>query len=828
MNKTMKKIDSIDFGILSAEKLQKMAVKEITKAEVYDADGFPVEGGVMDPALGVIDPGMTCPTCGGRIRECQGHFGKITLSRPVVHVLHSKKIRNLLRFTHINENGNCTLLLKDEDKALRKSNRMKEDPETGEEVPKIDIEKPYTFYEDGEEIKPDEIAERFKQIPDEHAAKLGVEGGRPEDLVITHVPVPPVTMRPSITLETGERSEDDITHKLVDVIRINKRLQNNIEIEAPDFIIDDLWELLQYHVSTLFYNDMSGVPPARHRSGRSLKSLIERVQGKEGRFRQNLIGKRVNFSARTVISPDPNIGVNEVGIPYEVAQKLTIPVEISEDNYEQMQELIQNGAEEHPGVNYIFQPDGKRRKITEDNIEEVKELVEPGEGWKVERHLQDGDTVLFNRQPSLHRMSIMAHKVRVLPYRTFRINPNVCAPYNADFDGDEMNLHIPQTEEARAEAEELLKVQEHVKSPKTGSPIIGMLQDYLSGLYILTKGDVELSREKAFNILAEAGEHEASLPEGEKIKGKDLVSLFIPEDISLTINEGEDDEIIIENGQLEKGVLTDDALGDYGGEIIQQLDIEYGSDKVAEFLNRVSRVGAVFLTRRGFSISIEDLEVPDQATQEIRKLVEQTVENAEEVIQTYKDGEMEAITGKTLEETREIRITQTLNNVFADIGEIIEENVEEDSSALIMADSGARGSMQNVTTMAGLLGQNSVRNQRIERGYKDRTTSHFKKGELSPKARGFVSSSILEGLDAQEMFFHQMSQRKALMDKSLRTKTSGYMYRRVANSLQDLTVREDQTVRNAQGEIIQFRAGEDGVDPSKSDRGIISTEIETQ
>ena len=824
----MKKIESLEFGIVSSKKIQNIAVKEISRAEVYDADGFPVEGGVMDPSLGVIDPGMTCQTCGGRIRECKGHFGLITLSRPVSHVLHAKKIRNLLRFTHINENGNCTLLIKDEDKALRKSNRMTEDPETGEEVPDIGFDKPYTFTENGEEIKPDEIIERFEQIPDEHAATLGVSGGRPEDLIITHVPVPPVTMRPSITLETGERSEDDITHKLVDIIRINKRLQNNIEIEAPDFIIDDLWELLQYHVSTLFYNDMSGVPPARHRSGRSLKSLIERVQGKEGRFRQNLIGKRVNFSARTVISPDPNIGINEVGIPYEVAEKLTVQVQVKEDNYEDVIEWLENGADTHPGVNYVFQPDGRRRKVTDENIEDLAEVIEAGEGWKIERHLMDEDIVLFNRQPSLHRMSIMAHRVRVLPYRTFRINPNVCAPYNADFDGDEMNLHIPQTEEARAEAEELLKVQEHVKSPKTGSPIIGMLQDYLSGLYILTKGDLELSREKAFNILAEAGEHEASLPEGDTIKGKDLVSLFIPNDISLTINEEEDSEVVIKDGQLEKGVLTDDALGDYGGEIIQQLNIEYGSDKVAEFLNRVSRVGAVFLTRRGFSISIEDLEVPNEATEEIRGLVEQTVDDAEEVIESYKDGDMEAITGKTMDETREIRVTQTLNNVFADIGEIIKDNVDEDSSALIMADSGARGSMQNVTTMAGLLGQNAVRDQRINRGYKDRTTSHFKKGELSPKARGFVSSSILEGLDAQEMFFHQMSQRKALMDKSLRTKTSGYMYRRVANSLQDLRVERDQTVRNAQGEIIQFRAGEDGVDPQKSDRGKVSTELETQ
>jgi DNA-directed RNA polymerase subunit A' len=824
----MKSIQELEFGILSTDGIEDMAVKEINKAEVYDADGYPVEGGVMDPALGVIDPGMTCQTCGGQMRECQGHFGKITLSRPVVHSLYAKKVRNLLRFTNINENDEVTCLLKNEDRPLRKSNRMTEDPETGEDVPDIDFEKPYTYYEEGEKITPGEIQERFKRIPDEMAAKLGVEGCRPEDLVIETLLVPPVTMRPSITLETGERSEDDITHKLVDVIRINKRLQNNIEIEAPDFIIDDLHELLQYHVATQFYNDMSSVPPARHRSGRSLKSLIERVQGKEGRFRQNLIGKRVNFSARTVISPDPNIGINEVGVPFVVAKKLTIPEKVTERNFDELKERVENGPDTHPGANYVYPPSGKRKRITDENQEEILEEMAPDEGWKVERHLGDGDTVLFNRQPSLHRMSIMAHEVRVLPYRTFRLNLNVCAPYNADFDGDEMNLHVPQTEEARAEAEELMKVQEHIKSPKMGGPIVGMLQDYVSGLYLLTQPERTVSREKAFNLLADAGEYDADLPDKEEISGRELVSLFIPDDISLTINEGEENEVVIEDGELIEGVLDEDALGDYGGEIIQQLSIEYGADKVTEFLNRVSRVGAIFLTQRGFSIGLEDLEVSEDATEQIQDMIEETREEAKELLDEYESGEMEAITGKTLEETREIRITKTLNEVFADIGDLVSENFSEESSAYVMADSGARGSMQNVTTMAGLLGQNSVRNQRIERGYQDRTLSHYKKGEMTPESRGFVSSSILEGLDPQEMFFHQMSQRKALMDKSLRTKTSGYMYRRVSNSLQDLRVEYDQSVRTAEGDVVQFRAGEDGVDPQKSDRGQLSTSIDLE
>jgi DNA-directed RNA polymerase subunit A' len=221
------------------------------------------------------------------------------------------------------------------------------------------------------------------------------------------------------------------------------------------------------------------------------------------------------------------------------------------------------------------------------------------------------------------------------------------------------------------------------------------------------------------------------------------------------------------------------------------------------------------------------LEVPDEATDQIHDVIDEALDDAEELLQEYEQGKMEAITGQTLEDTREIKVSKRLNESFTEIGDIIDDYFSEDSSAYVMADSGARGSMQNVTTMAGMLGQNSVRDTRIERGYKKRTLSHFKKGELSPKSKGFVGSSIIEGLDAQEMFFHQMAQRKALADKSLNTKTSGYMYRRVSNALQDLKVEYDQTVRNAQGDIIQFRAGEDGIDPQKSDRGVISTNIST-
>ena len=802
-----KNIKSIRFGLMNPDKVKNMAVKRISKAEVYDADGYPIEGGVMDPSLGVLDPGMVCRTCGGRMRECKGHFGYIDLAKPVVNVLYAKKVRNLLRFT-CNE---CqTLLMKDEDKSLRKSNRMNECPECGKEKVDIDFEKPYSYYEDGEQITAEEIKERFEKIPDETAEKLGVKGGRPEWLIIENLLVPPVTIRPSITLETGQRSEDDLTHKLVDIIRINQRLRNNIEIEAPDFIISDLWELLQYHCSTMYDNTISGIPPARHRSGRSLKSIIGRLKGKEGRFRQNLIGKRANFSARTVISPDPNIDVNEVGVPEEIARTLTIPVKVKEDNIDRIREWVANGPDSHPGVNYIFREDGTKKKLTDENKEMILEELEPG--YKVERHLIDGDVVLFNRQPSLHRNSMMGHRVKVMPYKTFRLNLAVCPPYNADFDGDEMNLHIPQTEEARAEAEELLEVSNHIKSPKFGGPIIGMMQDHISGLYLLSN-DESIPREKAYNLVASTGAYDKEVPEKEEITGKEIISMFLPEKINI-----ETSKATIEDGELVEGVIDEDLVGDYGGEIINQLLLEYGKDRTMEFLNQVTKLGIQYLDRRGFSISTSDLQVSDKGEEEIQEEIKKGVSDAYDLLEQYENGDIEALTGKTEQETLEVKLVSTLREISTEVEEIVDREIPQ-NSARIMAESGARGSMTNLSIMAGLMGQETVRGKRIARGFKNRNLPHFQPGDLSPRARGFVASSIFNGLEPDEMFFEIMSGREGLMDQSLRTRTSGYMYRRISNALQDLKVEQNRSVKASDGTVVQFKAGEDGIDPSKSDRG---------
>ncbi len=818
-------IESIEFKILSPKMIKDMSAAEITRTDLYDADGFPVEGGLMDPRLGVIDPGLKCRTCGGRMGECPGHFGHIELVRPVVHVLYAKKIYEILKNV-------CPVCGRYHGEKLATSKGKKVCPHCGAEIKQVKFEKPYIYKIGNKTLNPQEIREILEKVPDEDLEKLGMKGGRPEWLILTVLPVPPVTMRPSITLETGERSEDDLTHKLVDIIRINRLLSENIMSGAPDFIIDDLWELLQYHVATYFDNEISGLPQARHRSGRPLKTLAQRLKTKEGRFRHNLTGKRVNFSARTVISPDPMISINEVGVPLMIAKELTVPVHVTEHNIEELRKLVIN-ADVWPGANYVIRPDGKRKKITRENAEEIAKELAPG--YIVERHLQDGDIVLFNRQPSLHRMSIMAHRVRVTPWRTFTLNLAVCPPYNADFDGDEMNLHVPQTVEARVEAEMLMEVQKHIRSPRFGGPIIGAEQDHISGNYLLTQKDTVLTREEAFQLLCEIGMRpgiDFEIPKSKKtLTGKEVFSFLIPKGINIEFkakscvdcDKKSEGYVIIKDGQLVQGVIDSKAIGREKGKLLDVIERIYGPEEAHKFLDRVTQLGIRFLDRRGFTAGLDDYDIPEDALKEVDKFIEKTKQKVNKLIEKYYEGEIEILPGRTAEESLEDHILAELKGVLSFAEKVVVENIPQ-SDSLVMSQSGARGSLVNMIQISTVVGQETLLGKRIHRGYRNRVLSHFRWNELSPEAHGFVRSSYKSGLNVFEFFFDVMNGREGLMDKSLRTKHSGYMERRLMNALQDLKVEYDYTVRDGRGVIVQFVPGEDYIDPAKSDWGKIDVE----
>lgn len=803
-----KKIREIAFSLLSPEKIKKLSVAKVVTPELYDIDGYPVDGGLMDLRLGAIDPGVRCRTCGGRLKECLGHPGSIDMARPVIHLNYVPMIELGLRCFC----SNCgKLLLADKDagkyppsQRIKKSKDGKKCPHCATNQEKIKLDRPTTFYRGKTRIFPTEVREILTAIPDEELKKIGINPRhfRPEWGVLTVLLVPPVTVRPSIILESGERSEDDLTHKLSDIIRANQRLWENLNAGAPEVIIEDLWDLLQFHITTFFDNTVARIPPARHRSGQPLKTITERIKGKEGRIRKNLAGKRVNYSGRTVISPDPAMQINEVGIPIEIARIVTVSETVNDLNIERLKKLVEKG-EHYPGANYIIRPDGKRKKITLELKDEIiNELVT---GYKVERHLENGDIVLFNRHPSLHKGSLMAHFVKILPGRTFRLHPAAKTPYNADFDGDEMNIHSPQTEEARAEAKMLLEVKKNLISPKNNTNWIGCIADAITGGYLL--GLSELSREEA-NQLLYTSNIDVQITK-KSISGNDLFSEILPK---IDFSEG---NIRIKDGKIVKGVPDKTLFGDEDGLLVKEIDAKFGRDVAFETIRKAFNIGKNYLTSRGITISLNDFDVDQKIFNSSEEIVKKAEEKTMEIIESYSNGTLEVIQGKTPEESREIKILRVLNEVRTKIGEIVKQEFPEDNPVTHMIRSGGGGNILNITQMACCVGQQDLEGRRIDLGYNDRTLSFFKKGDLRPKAKGFIRSAFMKGLRPDEFFFQAITGRASLMDTALRTPRSGYLYRRLANALQDLRREYDGTIRDSNNNVIQFIYGDDGKDVSK-------------
>ena len=839
-----KKIDSISFGIFSPKEIMDASTAKVVTPELYDREGYPVDGGLMDLRLGVIDPGLRCKTCGQKLKECPGHFGYIELARPVVHIKFVRQILDLLKssckscgkvlipenmvkkytdvFDQVGEEEGFEARRRQIKEVVKKYKAKEKCPHCDTKQDKIKLEKPYNYYENDIRLSPIEVRARLEKVPSEDLEIFGFKKGfRPEWLILTIIQIPPVTMRPSITLESGERSEDDLTHKLGDIVRINQRLFENINAGAPEVIIEDLWDLLQYHITTFFDNAVAQLPPARHRGGQVLKTLTSRMSSKEGRIRHNLAGKRTDFSARTVISPDPLIGLNEVGVPLKMAMNLTVPERITPWNKEYLLSYVKNGSKKYPGANYILKPDGKRKSITVDTQEEIMEELD--NGYIVERHLIDGDIALFNRQPSLHRMSMMCHKVKVLPGRTFRLNPAVCNPYNADFDGDEMNLHIPQTEEARSEARILMIVESQIISPRYGLSVVGCIHDAITGNYLLTK-ELVLTRDEAIDLLYTCGiDNLSGLPNKEKIDGKEIFSVLLPKDFNYIGKDKSGDQVKIVNGELKTGLMDKANLGQESGLMLRNIYEKYGPTYTAILLGQISKLGIAVLARRGFSIGIADMDL----SQETKDAVEATIDESEaeviELIKTYQDGKLEALPGRSIKETLEVRILEVLNRARNKSGDVAMKQVKN-SAALIMAKSGARGNPLNIAQMTAIVGQQALRGKRIDKGFNGRTLPYFTASDLGAKAHGFIRSNFKTGLKPYEFFFGAMTGRDALMDTALRTPKSGYLYRRLSNAMQDLKVEYDGSVREASSRIVQFSYGEDGLDVTKTKNGVLDVQ----
>ena len=677
-------------------------------------------------------------------------------------------------------------------------------------------------------LTPERVYNILKRISDEDCLAIGFDPqfARPDWMIILTLPVPPPPVRPSIMMDATMRGEDDLTHKLADILKANANMKRH-EIEgSPMHVINEFAQLLQFHVATYIDNDMPGQPQALQRSGRPLKSLKARLKGKEGRIRGNLMGKRCDFSARTVITPDPNLQLDQVGVPRSIASNLTCPEIVTPFNLERMQRLTRNGPQDYPGAKFVIRDDGVRIDLRFNRKDLHLQY-----GYIVERHLQDEDIVLFNRQPSLHKMSMMGHRIKVMPYSTFRLNLSVTTPYNADFDGDEMNLHVPQTLESKSEIMNLAMVPTQIITPQSNRPVMGIVQDSLCGIRKFTQRDTFVDRQLLMNLLMWIPSWDGRIPVPAILKpkpmwsGKQLLSLIIPNVNCIRYHsthpdEGDEDpdltpgdtRVYIENGELLSGIVCKRTVGPSQGSLIHVIMNEHGPEVTREFFNQVQFVVNYWLMHEGFSVGIGDTVADKDTMEKINETIAKAKSQVKDIILEAQQGKLECQPGMTLHESFENRVNKVLNAARDLAGSSAQKSLKDYNNVKQMVLAGSKGSFINISQMTACVGQQNVEGKRIPFGFRNRTLPHFTQNDYGPESRGFVENSYLRGLTPQEFFFHAMGGREGLIDTAVKTSETGYIQRRLVKAMEDVMVRYDGTVRNSLGDVIQFLYGEDGMD----------------
>lgn len=834
-------IKGISFRLLSADQISKVSVTGIENKTLYDINSrSPLSGGPLDLRLGVSTKVGICSTCNESIQSCSGHFGHIKLFLPVYHIGFLKNtieilncickccgslLINLNRKLSHSEPINLALI-KNECKNVKSCPKCKAANGTVKKnsgfrvYHEVKTSKGEVFTT---EVNPQTCLNLFNLIETDDYVFLGLKEN-PSSLIIQNLLVPPSCIRPSVDMQEDGFNEDDLTVKLCEIINTNKLLEESVKKGNSLPIINDDWDYLQLQISLFINSDL----PSVNIINTPIRGLVQRLKGKAGRFRCNLSGKRVDFTGRTVISPDPNLSVEQVGVPREIAKTLTIPEKVNSINKPFLTALVTNGVNKWPGANFVISKDDKgkdfKRFLMYGKTKELKI------GDVVERHLMDDDIVLFNRQPSLHRMSIMAHKVKVHQHRTFRFNECDCSPYNADFDGDEMNIHVPQTYEARAEAAELMGIKNNICTARNGEPLISCTQDFVTGAFLLTGKNVFFTRDRfaqlctyiADGMPARINSSPVVISPVELFTGKQLFEVAISYALSkfsskavinlFAKNRGyknpydiNDGLVQIINSRFIMGRLDKAIIGGENrkGSLIYQL-LSISKSCAISFMNSIARLTSRFLSERGFSIGLDDVYPGPNLISSKNRIIN---DGYKQVDQFIKDNV----------NNLELEISSVLNKIREECGNVCIKELSHSNSPIVMQECGSKGSKINVSQMIACVGQQIISGHRIPNGMINRTLPHFAINSLTPESKGFVMNSFFTGLHGYEFFFHAVSGREGLVDTAVKTAETGYMQRRLMKALEDFSLKYDYTVRNSTEDLVQFRYGDDSVQTLKNE-----------
>ena len=871
----IKEVSYVTFEVMSPDTILQRSRCEVVDPNLVNHDGVQ-RGGLIDRRMGTIEHGFACETCGGKVHECGGHEGHIELATSMYHISFLDVVLRLLRSTC----RLCGTLLAPESKKLQDAQHMPmgrkrflaatksnnkaaegrfkcpecENVQWKTDRPNNGVWLTETRTEDGDGVvlATDEIGQRsgkiiyaedarqrLRRIKDEDVEKLGLNPGvRPEWMILQRLIVPPVTVRPVEVVNGRVKGVDDLTAVLRKIVQENNRLKEYIRQGTDGTLLRRTVAALQILLAQYFNNEPSSAAayPVLPKKDGTMKTLRQRFKGKEGRVRGNLMGKRVDFSARSVITPDANLALDELGVPRSIAQKLTVPEMVTPQNIAELQQMVHNGADcgSLLGALSFTRKDGSYVDLKRQGSASLHLNV----GDTVNRHMRDGDWVIFNRQPSLHKMSMMGHRVRVMDYSTFRLNLSVTTPYNADFDGDEMNLHLPQTQLARAEVEEVMAVPKQIVTAAKNQPVIGLVQDALLASYLVTQRDTFLERDEFFNLVMCIGEARPGKllrtppipPPAVRVRengrwrklwtGKQLFSMLLP-DITvrreIDTPRGEDADacdtlVRIERGQVLSGRLSKAMLGTSRGSLIQVIWAEHGPTAAADFLSNAQYVLNHWMEARGATVGIRDCVITREAEEQVARRMDKAEIDAQDLIKSAFDGRMKRRPGMSAADALEAEMTALLGEARDEAGEVGRAALCENNGINTIVSAGSKGNHLNITQVAVGVGQQNLMGKRIPHGFRGRTLPHFHRGDLGPAARGFVRSSFINGLAPGEVWLHAVGGREGLVDTAVKTADTGYLQRRLVKGLEDLCVHYDCTVRAADESIVQFTYGEDGLD----------------
>ena len=820
-DETIRPIDKIEFCVWGNDEIRNISSlgKDslgIELPDLYD-NMEPKYGGLIDTRLGVSLLNINCATCGYDSTHCVGHFGHIELAEPVYHVGYLPWIKKIMGCVCLK----CSKILikKNEDELLdiahqkmgkQRLSDVKKSIKSishcsnpidgcGTPVSKIRIETKKSTGTNqivaellipNTEENPDQKGVRsgatlkksiknvytpemcydvLKNISDSDLILMGIDPKktRPEDFIHKIFPFSPVAIRPSAKVDflDSQSKEDDITLKLHDIVKANNRVRKTRESGTDSSVKygPDAVQLLQYHIHTHFDNETAGVLKSEQKS-KPTKSVSSRLKGKEGRIRGNLMGKRVNFSGRTVISPDPSLSMDQLRVPIKIAINLTIPEIVTPYNIEYLRGLVKNGTDIYPGANYVIPANDDLQPIF---LKYAREKVNLQYGDTVERHVIDGDIILFNRQPTLHKLSMMAHRVIVV--RDWSINTFSFAlcntkPYNADFDGDEMNGFLPQSPATSIELEEIAIINKQIISPTDSLPIIGLVQDGLIGAYMMTDPSVMIERKEAMNMIAHTTCENFDIfmkKDVKYISGVDLFSLIIPPKINVS------GKVEIKNGQLIKGRMSKDMLGSGKlGSIIHLTFQEYGPEGTKDFLNNSQKLVNSYMAHTGFTIGIGDTDVDPEIEKQISILIETNKLEVNHLI-TEMENNFDLIDPDVFEDT----IFAQLSAVGGNTTKILLEKIPSDNNFIIITTSGAKGTQNNLQQISACLGQQNLENKRIQKKNNNRSLAYFHQNDDSALARGFVETTFTKGVHPAQFIYHNMTSREGLINTAVKSVT---------------------------------------------------------